>query len=152
MRANFIKLLCEASIETTELALCIDKISGDFQSMIEKLTNIKTKDVAELTKKIKFGGEIDAGEQFNQMISEKLDQAIQTLTDVKSSIDNEVVNISQGKSFGQGGEPSPEQLGSDLENSDFASDFGDDFEEFDPNEEPEEDFDLDVEELDRERK
>lgn len=145
MKANFIKHLCENEIKTTELALSVEKISSDFQSMIEKLTNIKTKDVAELTKKIKFDGDIDGGEKFNQSIGVKLDQAITTLTLVKSEIDNEVVNISQGKSFGQGDSTDVDELGKDLDDSDLANDFSDDdFEEFNPDE----DEDLSLDDLD----
>ena len=92
MRANFIKTLCENEIKSTEMALATENIGNELQSMVEKLTNIKTKDLAELVKKIKFDNDIEAGESFNQSMSEKLDQAIQTLTDIKGSIDNEVVS------------------------------------------------------------
>lgn len=153
MRANFIKQLCENEIKTTEIALATSSISSDLQSMIEKLSNIKVKDVAELTKKIKYDGDIDAGEQFSQNIGAKLDQAIQSLTEIKSEIDNEVVKISQGESL-SGSDMGSSDLGGDL-SGDFESDFGgeEDFEEFSADEESD-DLNLDEldDELDRESK
>ena len=148
MRANFIKQLCENEIKTTEIALATSSISSDLQSMIEKLSNVKVKDVAELSKKIKYDGDIDAGEQFSQNIGAKLDQAIQALTEIKSEIDNEVVKISQGESLG--GTESMD-MDADLGGSDIAADFGEeeDFEEFSA-EEPTDDLGLD--ELERESK
>ena len=148
MRANFIKQLCENEIKTTEIALATSSISSDLQSMIEKLSNVKVKDVAELSKKIKYDGDIDAGEQFSQNIGAKLDQAIQALTEIKSEIDNEVVKISQGESLG--GSESMD-MDADLGGSDIAADFGEeeDFEEFSA-EEPTDDLGLD--ELERESK
>ena len=85
MRANFIKMLCENEIKSTEMALATENIGNELQSMVEKLTNIKTKDLAELVKKIKFDNDIEAGESFNQSMSEKLDQAIQTLTEIRNN-------------------------------------------------------------------
>lgn len=159
MRANFIKRLCESEIKSTELALATSSISSDLQSMIEKLSNIKIKDVAELTKKIKYDGNINAGEDFNQNIGAKLDQAIQSLTEIKSEIDNEVVKISNGESLG-----SEDGESSDMSDSDFAKDFGDsddeDFDEFNPDDEGDSAMDLDAlndeldnaEEIDRKAK
>ena len=135
MRANFIKMLCENEIKSTEMALATENIGNELQSMVEKLTNIKTKDLAELVKKIKFDNDIEAGESFNQSMSEKLDQAIQTLTDIKGSIDNEVVSLFNGEGVSDG---SGEDLDadSDFEDSDMASDFGDEeVPEFNPDEE-----------------
>ena len=135
MRANFIKMLCENEIKSTEMALATENIGNELQSMVEKLTNIKTKDLAELVKKIKFDNDIEAGESFNQSMSEKLDQAIQTLTDIKGSIDNEVVSLFNGEGV-SGGSEEDLDADSDFEDSDMASDFGDEeVPEFNPDEE-----------------
>lgn len=151
MRANFIKTLCENEIKSTEMALCVESIGNELQSMVEKLTNIKTKDLAELVKKIKFDGDIEAGESFNQSMSEKLDQAIQTLTEIKGSIDNEVVSLFNGEGV-SGGEGEDMSNDMDFEDSDMASDFGGDEEvpEFNPDEEEsdEESDDLDLSDID----
>jgi hypothetical protein len=151
MRANFIKMLCENEIKSTEMALATENIGNELQSMVEKLTNIKTKDLAELVKKIKFDNDIEAGESFNQSMSEKLDQAIQTLTEIKGSIDNEVVSLFNGEGV-SGGEGEDMSDGMDFEDSDMANDFGSDEEvpEFNPDEEKsdEESDDLDLSDID----
>lgn len=141
MRADFIKRLCENEIKTTELALATSSISSDIQSMVEKLSNIKVKDVAELTKKIKYDGDIEAGEQFSQSIGAKLDQAIQSLTEIKSDIDNEVVKISQGEALTS---DSSDDFGGDFED-DFGGD--DDFEEFSPDDEDDDSDEFDLDDL-----
>lgn len=148
MRANFIKMLCENEIKSTEMALATENIGNELQSMVEKLTNIKTKDLAELVKKIKFDNDIEAGESFNQSMSEKLDQAIQTLTDIKGSIDNEVVSLFNGEGV-SGNDDSDMSNDVDFEDSDIADDFSGDEEvpEFNPDEESSEE-DMDLEDID----
>ena len=42
MRKHFIKKLTETAISTTDLALNVESMSEQIQSMIEKITNIKT--------------------------------------------------------------------------------------------------------------
>lgn len=141
MKANFIRTLCENEIQTTELALAVSSISSDIQSMIEKLSNIKVKDVSELTKKIKYDGDIDAGENFYQSIGSKIDQAIQSLTEIKSDIDNEVVTISQGGSVNS-------DTSDGMEDSDIENNFN-----YDENEEVDDiDLDLDLSDNPRTRK
>ena len=137
MRANFIKMLCENEIKSTEIALATESISDSLQKMIEQLTNIKVKDISDLVKRIKFDGDIEEGESFNQSMTQKLDQAIQSLTEIKGDIDNEVVSIFNGE--GVGG--SSEDNSTDFEDSDMANDFGGDEEvpEFNPDDEDESD-------------
>lgn len=134
MKANFIKMICENEIKSTEMALATENIGDTLQQMVEKLTNIKTKDLAELVKKIKFDNDIQAGEDFNQSMSQKLDQAIQTLSEIKGDIDNEVVSLFNGEGV-SGGDDSSDDI--DFEDSDVASDFGedDDVPEFNPDDE-----------------
>lgn len=150
MRANFIKVLCENEIKSTEMALATENIGNELQSMVEKLTNIKTKDLAELVKKIKFDNDIEAGESFNQSMSEKLDQAIATLTEIKGSIDNEVVSLFNGEGVSGGDSSMDMDSGNDFEDSDMADDFGSDdsVPEFNPDEESSEDDDLDLDDID----
>ena len=130
---NFIQKLYEAEIQNTELALAVESISSDMNSMIEKLTNLKVKDFADLIKQLKFDGNVEGGEQLNQSIGDKIDQAIDTLSDIKSQIDNEIVRISQGD---MSGDDSMDNETPDLENSDMSSDLGgdEDFEDFDADE------------------
>lgn len=141
MRADFIKMLCENEIKSTEMALATENISNELQSMVEKLTNIKTKDLAELVKKLKYDGDIEAGESFNQSMTEKLDAAIASLTEIKGNIDNEVVKLFNGESLdgsADAGMNDGEQFDVDaFDDSDMASDFGmedEEVPEFNPDE------------------
>lgn len=117
MRKNFIKELTEAAISTTDLALNVEGMSEAIQSMIEKITNIKTKDLAVLVKKIKYDNDIAKADEFNQNIGGKLDQLIQSMTEIKGEIDNVTVSMLNGD----------DTMGSSEEDSmgDFEADFGD---------------------------
>lgn len=142
MKKDFIKRLTEAAISTTDLALNVESMSEAIQGMIEKITNIKTKDLAVLVKKIKYDNDIQKADEFQQNIGGKLDQLIQSMTDIKGEIDNVTVGMLNGEDTlsSEGGE----------ETSDFESDFGD-FNAEDNSEEGEgdlEDFDLGEEEAD----
>ena len=66
MRKDFIKQLTEAAISTTDLALNVESMSEAIQGMIEKITNIKTKDLAVLVKKIKYDNDIQKADEFQQ--------------------------------------------------------------------------------------
>lgn len=126
MRNNFIKQLTEAAISTTDLALNVEGMSEAIQSMIEKITNIKTKDLALLVKKIKYDNNIQQADEFQQNIGGKLDQLIQSMTEIKGEIDNVTVGMLNGEdTFGNEGEQEGGEMG------DFEEDFG----EFNPDEE-----------------
>ena len=116
MRKHFITKLTEAAISTTDLALNVESMSEQIQSMIEKITNIKTKDLAVLVKKIKYDNEIQMADDFNQNIGGKLDQLIQSMTEIKGEIDNVTVSMLNGEDV-MGGEED-ESMG------DFEADFG----------------------------
>lgn len=146
MKANFIKHLCESEIKSTELALAVESISDELQNMNEKISNIKTKDLANLVKKIKYDGDIEKADAFNDSISQKLDALINSITDIKGEIDNEVVKLFNGEDLDDG---SSDDMG------DFEDDFGgdEDFDEFDPNADEDLDLnDIDIEEIGREEK
>jgi hypothetical protein len=96
MRKHFITKLTEAAISTTDLALNVESMSEQIQSMIEKITNIKTKDLAVLVKKIKYDNDIAKADEFNQNIGGKLDQLIQSMTEIKGEIDNVTVSMLNG--------------------------------------------------------
>lgn len=118
MRKNFIKELTEAAISTTDLALNVEGMSEAIQSMIEKITNIKTKDLAVLVKKIKYDNDIAKADEFNQNIGGKLDQLIQSMTEIKGEIDNVTVSMLNGDDD-MGASETDDELG------DFEADFGD---------------------------
>lgn len=145
---DFIKNLCEEQIQSTDLALSVEKMSGEIQSMVQKVTDMKTKDLSMLVKKIKFDNDISKAEGFEQSIGEKLDQAITALSDVKSSLDNDTVKLFNGEEPGSGddmGTPAGDEL------SDIDQDFGG--EDLGSEEEPTDDDaegDLDLGDLDAE--
>ncbi len=117
MRKNFIKELTEAAISTTDLALNVEGMSEAIQSMIEKITNIKTKDLAVLVKKIKYDNDIAKADEFNQNIGGKLDQLIQSMTEIKGEIDNVTVSMLNG-------DDDMMSSGGDESMGDFEADFG----------------------------
>lgn len=146
---NFIQKLYESEIQNTELALATESFSDEIQSIIEKVTNLKTKELADLVKKIKYDGNIEKADAFNNELGQKLDTLIQTATEVKSEIDNNVVQLFQGDELAN--QNAGAEMGS------FEDDFGaDDFEEFSADEEQgNEDLDLadlDFGEVSREKK
>lgn len=96
MNKTFITQLCEDAMATTEVALNVDNISTDIQAMIKKITTIKTETLANLVKKIKYDGDIDKANQFEQNIGQKLDQLLQSMTEIKGEIDNISVGMLTG--------------------------------------------------------
>lgn len=118
MKNNFIKKLCEDAMADTEVALNVDNISTDIQAMIKKITTIKTDTLANLVKKIKYDGNIDKANEFEQNIGQKLDQLLQSMTDIKGEIDNISVGMLTGNDSISGGDSSEE--GSDMDD-DFAA-------------------------------
>ena len=153
MAINFIQKLYESEIQNTELALATESFSDEIQNIIEKVTNLKTKELADLVKKIKYDGDIEKADQFNSELGQKLDTLIQTATEVKNEIDNNVVQLFQGDNL-QGAED-VEQNGL----GDLQDDLGqgeEDFDEFNADEDMgDEDIsldDLDFGEVEREKK
>ena len=119
MKQNFIKTMTEAAISTTDLALNVEGMSEQIQSMIEKITNIKTTDLAVLVKKIKYDNDIQKADEFQQNIGGKLDQLIQSMTEIKGEIDNVTVGMLNGDdSMGAEGSSDEGDMG------DFEEDFG----------------------------
>lgn len=110
LEKNFIKLLCEEQIQSTDLALSVEKMSSELQSMIEKVTKMKTDTLSTLVKKIKYNNEIEKAEGFESSIGERLDQAITALTEVKGSLDNDIVALFNGQTPG-----STDEMGGDAE-------------------------------------
>ena len=153
MAINFIQKLYESEIQNTELALATESFSDEIQNIIEKVTNLKTKELADLVKKIKYDGDIEKADQFNAELGQKLDTLIQTATEVKNEIDNNVVQLFQGDNL-QGAEDVEQNGLGDLQDDLGQGDEG--FDEFNADEDMgDEDIsldDLDFGEVERERK
>lgn len=165
MKKNFIKMLCEAEIQSTELALAVENISDQLQTMVEKITNLRTKDLSTLVKKIKYDNDIEKAQSFEESIGGKLDQLIQTITDIKGELDNDVVKLFNDENpDAMGDEESANEL------TDIDTDFGDedmgeessedmdddagldDFDDAGLDDLDDEDFDFDFDEIGREEK
>jgi hypothetical protein len=153
MAINFIQKLYESEIQNTELALATESFSDEIQNIIEKVTNLKTKELADLVKKIKYDGDIEKADQFNAELGQKLDTLIQTATEVKNEIDNNVVQLFQGDNL-QGAEAVEQNGLGDLQDDLGQGDEG--FDEFNADEDMgDEDIsldDLDFGEVEREKK
>lgn len=153
MAINFIQKLYESEIQNTELALATESFSDEIQNIIEKVTNLKTKELADLVKKIKYDGDIEKADQFNAELGQKLDTLIQTATEVKNEIDNNVVQLFQGDNL-QGAEDVEQNGLGDLQDDLGQGDEG--FDEFNADEDMgDEDIsldDLDFGEVEREKK
>lgn len=100
MKKFDLSMLVENTIKETDMAIQISEISDKIQKMIQDLSDIKIVDIAELVKQIKYDNNIAQAENLEQQMGSKLDQAIETLTSVKSEIDNDVVKIFNGESMG----------------------------------------------------
>lgn len=109
-----ISMLVENSIKETDLAISVSEISDKIQKMIQDLSDMKIVDIAELVKQIKYDNRIEQAEQLEQQMGSKLDQAIETLTAVKSEIDNDVVKLFNGEGL-EGDSSSMPDDGADLD-------------------------------------
>ena len=109
-----LSVLVENSIKETDLAISVSEISDKIQKMIQDLSDMKIVDIAELVKQIKYDNKIEQAEQLESQMGSKLDQAIETLTAVKSEIDNDVVKLFNGEGL-EGGDEMPTDDGADLD-------------------------------------
>lgn len=109
-----ISMLVENSIKETDLAISVSEISDKIQKMIQDLSDMKIVDIAELVKQIKYDNKIEQATQLEQQMGSKLDEAIETLTAVKSEIDNDVVKLFNGEGL-DGGDAMPTDDGADLD-------------------------------------
>lgn len=109
-----ISMLVENSIKETDLAISVSEISDKIQKMIQDLSDMKIVDIAELVKQIKYDNKIEQATQLEQQMGSKLDEAIETLTTVKSEIDNDVVKLFNGEGL-DGGDDMPTDDGADLD-------------------------------------
>ena len=126
-----LRLLLEADIKNTEVALAVEAMADQLDTIVGKLSSMQTKDLSNLVKGIKYDNDIETANALQQNIGEKLTAALQTITELKSDLETEVVNLMNGNPVGEGNKPEEE--------SDFAA-------EFNPDEEDAEDKDTEKEE------
>ena len=82
---------------------------------------MQTKDLSNLVKGIKYNNDIETANALQQNIGEKLTAALNTITELKSDLETEVVNLMNGNLIGGGSKEDEE--------SDFSAEFNPDEEE-----------------------
>lgn len=123
-------MLLEADIKSTEVALAVEAMADQLDTIVSKLSSMQTKDLSNLVKGIKYNNDIETANALQQNIGEKLTAALNTITELKSDLETEVVNLMNGNPIGGGSKADEE--------SDFSAEFNPDEEE-DSDEETEKD-------------
>lgn len=111
-----LRLLLEADIKNTEVALAVEAMADQLDTIVGKLSSMQTKDLSNLVKGIKYDNDIETANALQQNIGEKLTAALQTITELKSDLETEVVNLMNGNPVGADNKPEEEE-------SDFAAEF-----------------------------
>lgn len=138
---NKLRVLLEADIKSTEVALAVEAMADQLDTIVSKLSSMQTKDLANLVKGIKYNNDIETANALQQNIGEKLTAALSTITELKSDLETEVVNLMNGNPIGSGSKSEEE--------SDFAAEFNPDEEDEDAGkEETEEDVTVSDKEAD----
>ena len=134
-KKDLFRILTESeSLQNTEVALAIESMSKDLDSMITKLSTMLTKDLSNLVRKIKFDNNIEVADNLSKNIGDKILNAQQQLSQLKSDLETESVNMMNGNVT-----PATE------EENDFTKEFKADDE--DVEEETEEEIDVDEEDV-----
>lgn len=135
-KKDLFRILTESeSLQNTEVALAIESMSKDLDSMITKLSTMLTKDLSNLVRKIKFDNNIEVADNLSKNIGDKILNAQQQLSQLKSDLETESVNMMNGNAT-----PATE------EENDFTKEFKADEAEEEP-EETEEEIDVDEEDV-----
>ena len=114
-------MLLEADIKSTEVALAVEAMADQLDTIVSKLSSMQTKDLSNLVKGIKYNNDIETANALQQNIGEKLTAALNTITELKSDLETEVVNLMNGNPIGGGSKADEE--------SDFSAEFNPDEEE-----------------------
>lgn len=114
-------MLLEADIKSTEVALAVEAMADQLDTIVSKLSSMQTKDLSNLVKGIKYNNDIETANALQQNIGEKLTAALNTITELKSDLETEVVNLMNGNPIGGGSRADEE--------SDFSAEFNPDEEE-----------------------
>lgn len=114
-------MLLEADIKSTEVALAVEAMADQLDTIVSKLSSMQTKDLSNLVKGIKYNNDIETANALQQNIGEKLTAALNTIAELKSDLETEVVNLMNGNPIGGGSKADEE--------SDFSAEFNPDEEE-----------------------
>lgn len=136
MQDKLFSLLMEGqeNLKNTEVALAVEAMANQLDSMITKLSSMQTKDLANLVKKVKYDNNIDQANSIQENIGGKIQNALQTIGQLKSELETEVVNLMNGNTSST----------EDSSDNDFNNEFNPD--NVSDEEEPEENEDQEDEE------
>lgn len=149
MKKSLYEVLTEAeNLQNTESALAIEAMVDQLDTMVVKLSSMLTKDLANLVRKTKYDNNIEEADALQENIGGKIQEAMQTIIQLKSDLETESVNMMNGTVTKANKE------------SDFAKEFNPSEEEETETEETEEDIESteevddmdDFEEMERELK
>jgi len=90
---NYIKLF-ESELEKAEITLAIKDMSDSLQKMASDISRKSVDDVPAITERIKVAHGIQAGNKFAEDITNELNELVQAVLKVKSSIDDTSLVIS----------------------------------------------------------
>ena len=114
-------MLLEADIKSTEVAIAVEAMADQLDTIVSKLSSMQTIVLSNLVKGIKYNNDIETANALQQNIGEKLTAALNTITELKSDLETEVVNLMNGNPIGGGSKADEE--------SDFSAEFNPDEEE-----------------------
>ena len=114
-------MLLEADIKSTEVALAVEAMADQLDTIVSKLSSMQTKDLSNLVKGTKYNNDIETANALQQKNGKKLTAALNTITELKSDLETEVVNLMNGNPIGGGSKADEE--------SDFSAEFNPDEEE-----------------------
>ena len=148
MKKTIYELLTEGeNLQNTESALAIEAMVDQLDAMVVKLSSMLTKDLANLVRKTKYDNNIEEADALQKNIGGKIQEAMQTIMQLKSDLETESVNMMNGTVSAM-----------DTEENDFSKEFNpkeeDEDEESVEDEESTEEVDNmdDFEEMERELK
>jgi hypothetical protein len=94
MFAQKFKVLLESELEKAEIVLAVKAITDELQSMAEKISKMQVEDISAITERIKAESGTESGTEFQTSVNNILQQALSSLQDAKSSVDNEALFLS----------------------------------------------------------
>lgn len=88
-----LKKLMESELQQAEVVLAAKSIVNDLQGILEKLSNLKIKNLLPVVEQIRTQFGVNEADKFNDTVSSAIDTAIQAATDTKDAVDTEVLRL-----------------------------------------------------------
>lgn len=93
MKKNLTKLF-ESEIEKAEITLAVRDISDKLQKIASDLSRTTVDDVPSIVERIKATHGVEAGNEFGQIVSDKISELTDKVIEVKSAIDDRALILS----------------------------------------------------------